>query len=149
MIGKREIAAGIAVMLAFVVAAVVLGSAWQNRSDQQQAANDARQARAAAHRLAVEGYRQDIKRWHELQSGCKRSKIDRTAIASALRAQATYLNGVLDAASVKADVKRAALVAQRRFNRSATGLESRTGRKLDCARVYPKPAVPAGVTPLP
>jgi type II secretory pathway pseudopilin PulG len=149
MIGRREIAAGVAVMVAFIIAAVVLGSAWQNHSDEQQAAQDARQARAAAHRLAVEGYRQDIKRWHELQSGCSRSKVDRTAIAAALRAQATYLNQVLDAASVKADVKRAARVAQATFSRSASGLESRSGKNLRCGDVYPKPLAPSGVTPLP
>jgi hypothetical protein len=133
VIGRRELAAGLAVMCAFVIATVVIGSAWQDRTDRDQASMT---------------YRQNLDRWRELQRGCQRSKTDRTAIAAALRAQATYLNQVLGAASVKADVKRAARVAQQTFNRSATDLESRTGTALDCTSVYPKPLPPAGVQPL-
>ena len=103
----------------------------------------------AAHTVAESSYRQNVDRWHELQKGCQRSKTDRTMIAAALRAQSTYLEHVLAAASVKADVKRAARRGQAVFNASATDLESRTGQKLACARVYPRPTVPDGVTPLP
>jgi hypothetical protein len=103
----------------------------------------------AAHDVAQATYTQNITRWHELQQGCARSKTDRTSIAWALRAQSTYLNHVLAAASVKADVKRAARAAQRTFDASASGLESRTGTKLVCAHVYPRPAAPAGVAALP
>jgi hypothetical protein len=72
------------------------------------------------------------------RAGCERSKVDRTAIANALRAQANYLNGVLDAASVKEDVKKVARSTQKTFNISAMSLESRTGTRLDCNDIYPK-----------
>lgn len=100
-------------------------------------------------RIDEASYGLSIKDWHAKLNGCQRGKTDRTMIAQALRAQSTYLNSVLDAASVKADVKRAARKAQAVFNASATDLESRTGRALVCAAVYPKPAAPAGVAPLP
>jgi hypothetical protein len=66
--------------------------------------------------------------------GCERGKLDRTANAKAFRAQSDYLNLVLQAKSVHADVKRAARVNQRTQDESATSLESRTGSNLDCAK---------------
>lgn len=75
-----------------------------------------------------------------LVTGCERSRADRASIARAFRAQSDYLNLVLQAKSVKEDVKRAARTNQRTQDESATDLESRTGVNLDCQRVFPKPA---------
>lgn len=96
-----------------------------------------------------EAYRQDIENWHGRVAGCIRGKRDRTATALALRAQAVYLDLVLDAESVQEDVKRAARVNQRIQDLSAADLESRTGDRLDCEQVYPKPPTPDGVETLP
>lgn len=71
--------------------------------------------------------------------GCERGKLDRAANARAFRAQSDYLNLVIDAKSVKEDVKRAARKNQRIQDGSATSLESRSGPRLICVEVYPKP----------
>lgn len=105
--------------------------------------------RDAAMDVARTAYAQDIQKWHESLGACARGKLDRTVNATAFRAQSTYLNLVLDAASVKADVKRAARRAQAIFDDTADELESRTGIGLDCRMVYPKPPTPAGVKTLP
>lgn len=77
------------------------------------------------------------------RKACERGKLDRREIARALRAQSTYLNSVLGASSVKADVKSAASIAHMAYDRSASSLESRTGDRLDCQRAI------AGPSPLP
>jgi hypothetical protein len=154
MIGRREIAAGVAIMVAFIIAAVVLGSAWQNHSDQQQAAQDARQARAAAHRLAVGGYRQDIKRWHDLQRGCARSVRDRLGsirlLTFSARANQAVADDNVNTWSVR-HYRGLEAAAQRRAIRglrlSVPGKDPRKG--FSCLRAYPKPPAPSGVTPLP
>ncbi len=71
------------------------------------------------------------------RSGCERGKVDRTMISAAFEAQSDYLNLVLDAESVKKDVKDAALVNQSQQNKSATDLKSRTGLNLDCTKAFP------------
>jgi hypothetical protein len=81
------------------------------------------------------------------RAGCERGKLDRAAIAAALRAQSTYLQLVLDARSVKADVKRAAAANQSVQDKSASSLESRTGTRLNCARAFPSSAGPSGPSP--
>lgn len=104
--------------------------------------------RRAVHEVKAEVYRQDIETWHGRLAGCQRGKHDRTSIAAALRAQSDYLNLVLQAKSVQADVKRAARVNQRVQDSSAVDLESRTGANLRCREAYPKPPAPDGVKPL-
>lgn len=69
--------------------------------------------------------------------GCERGKLDRASQAEAFRAQSDYLNLVLDAKSVKQDVKDAALMNQKTQNASATDLESRTGNGFKCADKFP------------
>lgn len=71
--------------------------------------------------------------------GCERGKLDRTANATAFRAQSDYLNLVLDAESVQEDVKSAARVNQAVQDASASSLESRTGDNLDCRDAFPDP----------
>lgn len=105
--------------------------------------------KAATVEIQQRAYRQDIEAWRARLAGCRRGKQDRTANAKAFRAQANYLKKVLAAGSVKADVKRAARRNWRTQNQSATSLESRTGRNLDCAAATPKPPAPPGVKPLP
>lgn len=73
------------------------------------------------------------------RTGCERGKLDRTANAEALRGQSDYLELVLAATSVQADVKAAATINQAIQNASASSLESRTGKNLDCADVFPAP----------
>jgi type II secretory pathway pseudopilin PulG len=151
---KRLTLPRLVVLLGTLVMVAVVGALAIVIVTRQSTANDvARVDRAQVVRLAqtlrAYGYKQDVKNWHEKLSGCARSKTDRNAIAKALRAQSTYLNGVLAATSVKRDVKTAATMAQDRFNASATDLESRTGRNFSCLAAYPKPAVPTGVVTLP
>lgn len=71
------------------------------------------------------------------RAGCERGKLDRADNARAFRAQSDYLNLVLEADSVKADVKRAARVNQAAQNASASSLEARTGDNLICAKAFP------------
>jgi hypothetical protein len=139
MIGKREIAAGVVVMMAFLVGATALGSAWQNRSD-----------RAAA-KL---GYRQDVSRWHDLQRGCARTVRDRLGSIRLLTFSAIANQAVADdnfnTASVR-HYRRLEAAAQRRAIRglreSVPGKDPRRG--FSCLRAYPKPVAPSGVSPLP
>jgi Flp pilus assembly protein TadG len=117
---RSTLAAAVAILL--VGAAVVVGSSIAAHSAASAAAK-------AAARVVSDSQRK----------GCARGKLDRTAIAAALRAQSTYLNGVLGATSVKQDVKDAAQVNQDVQDASATSLESRTGKNLVCAVVVPRP----------
>lgn len=96
-------------------------------------------------RIAQASYRQDMKAWRSRIDGCRRGKKDRAANARAFRAQADYLNLVLDAESVKQDVKDAAAVNQRVQDWAASSLESRTGPNLNCLEVTPKPKRPPGL----
>lgn len=75
----------------------------------------------------------------ELRQGCERGKLDRTSTANAFRAQSDYLNLVLEARSVKQDVKDAAEINQGVQNTSASDLETRTGEGFDCTQIF-KPA---------
>lgn len=72
----------------------------------------------------------------DLLRGCERSKRDRTSIARALRAQSDYLNLVLRAQSVKADVKRAATANQEQQDTAARDLETRSGDHFECAAAF-------------
>lgn len=74
-------------------------------------------------------------------AGCQRGKLDRAANARAFRAQADYLDLVLAASSVQQDVKTAARINQAQQDISARGLESRTGKNLDCDKVFPHPTL--------
>ena len=71
--------------------------------------------------------------------GCERGKQDRADAAAAWTAHRRYLGKVLQAGSVKGDVKRAARDALRTYDRIVASLDSRTGRHLDCQKVYPRP----------
>lgn len=89
-------------------------------------------------------------------AGCERNKADRrdvargiAALGSAVNAQAGYLSLVLEAASVKQDVKDAAQVnynaqknAYRVVKMTARSLRSRTGENLVCATAFPAPEKP-------
>jgi hypothetical protein len=72
-----------------------------------------------------------------------RVKLDRAAIARALRAHTNYLREVLDAESVRQDVKDAALRNVRVQTVSASELEERAG--IRCERVFPKPSLIPGL----
>jgi hypothetical protein len=73
--------------------------------------------------------------------GCERSKLDRKDNADFQWAQARYILKVSGAASVKADVKRAARTALKTFNRTSKSLERRA--RIDCKKAFPK----AGLLP--
>src|SRR5689334_7661990 len=73
--------------------------------------------------------------------GCERGKSDRAAQAKGAQAQADYLTKVLDAKSVKQDVKKAATKAWEGWNDAAVDLRSRTGKNLDCNAEFP-PLIP-------
>lgn len=126
---------------------VILGAVITVR--QQGNARSVEDRRVALRAVQAEGYWQDLEAWRSRIDGCRRGKLDRTAIARALRAQSTYLNLVLQAESVKQDVKTAAAANQRAQNASASSLESRTGSNLNCETVSAKPVPPPWLTPAP
>lgn len=73
------------------------------------------------------------------RAGCIRGKLDRSANAQAFRAQSTYLQLVLQAQSVRRDVKSAALVNQNTQDATATELEQRA--RINCSEEYPSPSL--------
>lgn len=81
----------------------------------------------------------ELRAWEDRVATCERLKSDRAIVARALRAQADYLNLVLDARSVMEDVKRAARVNQATQIAAAIELESRTGVRLNCRVVNRRP----------
>lgn len=125
------------VAFALVIVASVVGAVLSGHEAGQKGAEAGRSQVVRESQKFARQYSTD--QAERSRAACNRGKVDRTMIAKALRAQATYLNQVLDAESVKQDVKRAALKAQRSFNSSATDLESRTGTNLDCSQVFPFP----------
>ena len=79
-------------------------------------------------------------RWSSVDSArgqCTRSATGAKVAGAAFRAQSTYLNSVLAAASVKSDVKTAANKAQKVFNSTATVLESGGSDSIDCNKKNP------------
>lgn len=149
MIRRREIAAGLTVMVAFVVAAVVLANAWQARTDRQQATRDTTQATALALRLAALNYQQDIDRWHELRRGCNRSVADRQLLLAQARASYTA-NRIVSTDPRQPDRTRRARSAEAQaYWQAILGYRKRVPPVFSCVRAFPKPLAPPGVTTLP
>jgi ribosomal protein S20 len=70
------------------------------------------------------------------QAGCERTKQDRKDNADFQTAQKTYINKVVLAQSVKADVKAAAKEAIKTFDRTSANLTKRS--MIDCHAAFPK-----------
>lgn len=70
------------------------------------------------------------------RAGCERGKLDRIDNAAFQRAHKIYIDRVVLAQSVKADVKRAAREAVITYNRTAESLSKRA--KINCQTAIPK-----------
>lgn len=70
------------------------------------------------------------------RAGCERGKLDRIDNAAFQRAHKIYIDRVVLAQSVKADVKRAAREAVITYNRTAANLYRRS--KINCQTASPK-----------
>lgn len=75
------------------------------------------------------------------RAGCERGKLDRIDNAAFQRAHKKYIDKVVLAQSVKADVKKAAREAVKTYNKTAADLTKRS--RINCLHVYPD----AGVFP--
>ena len=134
---RRNRALRVGAYLAVVVVSAGSGKLAANTSTKNT--RDALEAQAATHRVELEDFALAIAALQRdfTVSGCGRSKTDRTVTASAFAGQATYLELVLDAASVKEDVKRAARTNWHKQLSAAESLRSRTGRRLNCKTAFP------------
>lgn len=71
------------------------------------------------------------------RAGCERGKLDRSANADGWTAHQRYIEAVLEASSVKGDVKEAARRAIGTYMRISGDLRRRA--RIECAAQFPKP----------
>lgn len=81
------------------------------------------------------GYQGRVGIVNNQRAGCNRGKLDRIDNAAFQRAHKLYIDRVVLAASVKADVKAAARDAVETYNQTAANLTKRS--LIDCSKAFP------------